>query len=81
MITIDNPEVISRMDEWADRIAEKIFEKETIGIPQTVCALAAIRFLAKCVKNSSVLTEAAVLKLVEGELEKDKDYGRNIYVS
>jgi len=69
-----NKQVIDNMDEWANRLNEKVFQKEVIGIPETVVALAAIRLLAHCVRNSTVLTEAAALKLVEGELGQEQEF-------
>ena len=68
-------EVLDRMHDWANLIADKIFEKETIGIPHAVAILGAVEFVVKRIKQSSVVTPAAILKILENKLYEQGDDG------
>jgi transcriptional regulator of met regulon len=63
-------EVIDKMDEWAKRIAKKLFEKECEHIPPAVVCMAAVYLIVDQVKKSTVVTPAAILKILEGKMEE-----------
>lgn len=66
--------VIDNMDKWADKLSAHL-EKEVISIPKSVVALACIRLLGRTYKESDVLTENAVLRLVEKEIQEVDEHG------
>ena len=68
-------QIADNLDDWAERIVEKIFQKETIGIPRIVCVQACLKFLALLTAQEPTLyTEETVLALVKnslGEIPKE----------
>jgi hypothetical protein len=68
-------QVVDKMDSWAKKIAEAIFEKECIDIPPAVCCMAAVYFIKAQIQKSTVVTPAAILKILEGKLYEDIDVG------
>lgn len=69
-----NQQVLDNMDQWANLIMERVFTKESISIPSSVLAIAAIRFLRKLsLENPTLLPKSTIIKLLQNELGDIED--------
>ena len=74
-----DPLVLENMEGWATLTAER-FEKESCHVPHAVAIMAAIQYIVSRTKRSSVVTPAAVLKILEGQFEEENMGGFNAVV-
>ena len=81
MLDESNPLVLKNMEDWSKLIAEKVFEKETAHVPHAVAILAAVEFIVSRIKQSTVVTPAAILKILEGKLEDNDELHKTNFQS
>jgi hypothetical protein len=70
-------QMVDKMDEWAQRIAQNVFEKESQHVPPAVACLAAVYFIREQIKKSDVVTPAAIVKILQNKLEEQEYDGFN----
>lgn len=65
---------VERANEWADRLAERVFIKETEYVPDAVATMAAIKFLARVSRrNRKLLPKSMMLRLLSVSLDEIAD--------
>lgn len=62
--------IIKNLDDWATRLVERVFIKETDYVPASVCVISALRFVARVVAtNQHIISKETALKLLAKELD------------
>lgn len=75
----NDPRVIENMDEWAHRIAEKVFAKECVGVPAAVEALACVYRLATlCRDDNTILRPEQLVAILIKETSYVEENGNDL---